>query len=82
MLTREDQVLVVAGGRPTSPDFDAANQEMIAICEDIQQVYKFKPGASTNRRGDYNSVSIGVSYGGGQQVRRHGTMLALKAHMF
>ena len=69
MLTREDQVLVVAGGRPTSPDFDAANQEMIAICEDIQQVYKFKPGGKTNRRGDYNSISIGVSYGGGQQVR-------------
>ena len=32
-------------------------------------MYKFNPKVTSHRRGDYNAVSIGVSYGGGQQVR-------------
>ncbi|KAI0707016.1 hypothetical protein C8Q76DRAFT_629056 [Earliella scabrosa] len=68
VLTDDDEVLVVAAGGPASEDYDAVNREMMDVFEDVQKVYVFNPSAKANRRGDYNSVSIGVSYGGGQQT--------------
>lgn len=60
---------MVAAGRPQCAEYDTALQELVNICEDIRSVYAFNPKAKANRRGDYASVSIGVSYGGGQTVR-------------
>ena len=36
--------------------------------QDLEKTYRWAANAPCNRRGDYPSVTVGFSYGGGQRV--------------
>ncbi|KAI0703089.1 hypothetical protein C8Q76DRAFT_697500 [Earliella scabrosa] len=68
VVTPEGLIPVIAAGRPTCERYDRDVNTMSQICEEIRGAYAFNPNAKANRRGEYRSVSIGVSFGGGQTV--------------
>ena len=68
-VTQNGRIPVVAAGRPDCKEYDKSIAELGEICEEVRRVYAFNPKTKPNRRGDYASVSVGLSYGGGQTVR-------------
>ena len=68
IVTQQGFVPAVAAGRPMCQEYDRCVEDMSELCEEIRAVYAQDPQAKPNRRGRYDSVSIGVSFGGGQTV--------------
>lgn len=79
LVDQEDRIVAVLVGRPTdAPGRDAwaqTTQEVYELLPQLEEQLKWggkqtlpsPPGSSgENRRGNYRTVSIGPSYGGGQ----------------
>ena len=45
------------------------NSEVQDVCEAIRDEYSYKPGPNRRVGDDFKSITFGISYGGGQQVR-------------
>lgn len=61
-----DNIVVVLAGRPSGPasDWDDVHKKVVEAMSEVRQVIR----SSSNRRGNYKSVSVGLSHGGGQTV--------------
>ena len=56
----------VLGGRSYDTTYQQAIDDVTAITEEMRDVFRFSP--KPNRRGQFSSFSVGISYGGGQTV--------------
>lgn len=65
IVDQEDRVMAVLAGRPDSQDWDSVHAQMSAL---LQETGANIPGPHKERRGNFVSLSTGVSYGGGQMV--------------
>lgn len=65
IIDQEDRVMTVLAGRPDGEDWSQVHARMSAL---LEQAGANIPGPRTERRGNFVSLSTGVSYGGGQMA--------------
>jgi len=65
ILDADDRIIAVLAGRPSANDWDQVHTHMSSLLE--QAGAKAVP-TRCERRGKFTSLSVGVSYGGGQSV--------------
>jgi hypothetical protein len=69
LVDKEDRVLAVLGGRPNDDKYLRLTEDAADEIERARGQLRFRPEQQRGRRGAFSSVSVGVSFGGGQQVR-------------
>lgn len=69
MLLVDDDNLIVGAlvGFPDNKTYHDDVKEFVKVVTQAGKELKF--GKAVNTRGSYNTIAIGVSYGGGQMVR-------------
>lgn len=72
LLDRENRVIGALAGRPHgATDWGAVHDSALASLESVSKKLNFSQKDKAHRRGSYISISHGLSFGGGQQVRAH-----------
>ncbi|KAH9857331.1 hypothetical protein C2E23DRAFT_721296, partial [Lenzites betulinus] len=66
ILSREGKVIAVLVGQPRDANWHDVNTEMQEIMENARDAYQPPPQKAGEGRGDFISMSTGISYGGGQ----------------
>ncbi|KAF8121002.1 hypothetical protein EV363DRAFT_1406672 [Boletus edulis] len=66
LVDEEDRIITVLAGRPLGDDWDEVHAEISTLLHDAGP--KVGKPRKQERRGDYTSLSFGVSYGGGQRA--------------
>ena len=74
IIDEEDRIISVLAGRPKGEDWDDVHQRMSDLLRDAPCHLET---VRQERRGDFVSLSTGVSYGGGQTVCVSQTNVAL-----
>lgn len=69
LLDRENRVVGVLAGRPLDPGWGAVHDSALSALESAAPKMRLRPKDAAHRRGSYPSVSHGISFGGGQEVR-------------
>ncbi|KAJ7794441.1 hypothetical protein B0H13DRAFT_1935216 [Mycena leptocephala] len=69
LVDKESRIIAVLGGRPNDPKYLRLTQEVARQLEEVHGQLKLRPDQVDGRRGAFSSVSAGISFGGGQQIR-------------
>jgi hypothetical protein len=70
LLDRENRVVGALAGRPLgATDWGAVHDSALGSLEAVSEQLNVCHKDTTHRRGSYVSVSHGLSFGGGQEVR-------------
>lgn len=66
-----DRIVGLLGGHPkgVGVDWDAVKDEASAAIKAAQEACNFAPHQTVHRRGDFATLTRGVSFGGGRKVR-------------
>lgn len=62
------RVIAVLAGQPDDPTWNTVNEDASNLLEDLRPKCKLTKEQCQHRRGKFPALSIGISYGGGQQV--------------
>lgn len=68
ILDRYRRLLVLLAGRPVDIDWDAVIAELDRVMEDARRRLKLSAKNLEHRRGNYATIGMGISFGGGQQM--------------
>jgi hypothetical protein len=68
-VDKEQRVIAVLGGRPNDSRYLDLTQDAANKIESARMQLRFRPDQQHGRRGTFSSISAGISFGGGQQVR-------------
>lgn len=74
IVDQEDRIITILAGRPQGQDWDGVQMGMST---ELQSAASAIRGAGEERRGKYTSLSVGISYGGGQMVSLFSTLPTL-----
>ena len=69
LLDRENRVIGALAGRPQDAGWGAVHDGALAALESAAPEMRLRPKDTAHRRGSYPSISHGISFGGGQEVR-------------
>ncbi|KAI1783077.1 hypothetical protein LXA43DRAFT_904329 [Ganoderma leucocontextum] len=67
ILSRSEHVIGALGSCPMDDNWDEVNEQLIPIFDLLGKHYRFSKSQHEHRRGAFNAVTCGISYGGGQQ---------------
>lgn len=62
------EVFVLLAGRPDDQSYLGDLKSLKGAMADSRDKLKFGEGSQTHRRGEYPTLSTGISYGGGSKV--------------
>lgn len=70
LLDKDGRIITVLAGRPNDPTWDASMKEASWLLEEARHSCVFTH-IKNKRRGNFQYLNVGVSYGGGQIVSNH-----------
>lgn len=69
LLDKTGRVFTVLVGKPKdTAGWDRVNAQVQEAFDGARASYKLDPKQKSHRRGEYPTISAGISYGGGQKV--------------
>ncbi len=68
LLAPDGTIIVVLAGQPNDASWSTVTEEASGALEDMRRNYHSAHCDFSHRRGDYWSVTTGITYGGGQPV--------------
>jgi hypothetical protein len=73
ILDKEGRIIATLVGQPDDPEWMDVARDAANVFQDVQRLRaaqgRFSDSSLGHRRGEFLSIPVGVSFGGGQQVR-------------
>lgn len=73
IVDREDRIIAILAGRPSGKDWEETVQKYLQALARAKESLQF--GKKCDRRGPFRTIAVGVSYGGGQTVSDHVSLI-------